>query len=261
VSGPRERPSSTNLPWRAKCIVARKSVPLWQPIRQATRGLSGLEQAIATASSTGGPSFKFEENGKQFQLSKKGDKWRFCFGSSVQKRPFKLDAVTYTDLNQRNFTHIYINLCYSNGKPDIAIPVTRDLNILCGLPTKDANPTRTKLQVAPNLYFTPRSLEGIFLFLGEVAKTQLGIDSGVETRLADPTVVPNANSLAAIFLAVRNKLNDALLPMERFRQIFSELRTPFLLTLLGMTRPAKLWKFLPTFWPLKVLPRACQLLT
>lgn len=113
------------------------------------RLLSGLEQAIATASSTGGPSFKFEENGKQFQLSKKGDKWRFCFRSSVQKRPFKLDAVTYTDLNQKNFTHFYLNLCYSSGKPDIAILVTRDLNILCGLPTRcqfygDKTSSRTK---------------------------------------------------------------------------------------------------------------------
>jgi hypothetical protein len=54
----------------------------------------------------------------------------------------------------------------------------------------DANSTGTKLQVAPNLYFAPRSVEGIFLFLGEVAKTQLGIDSGVETRLADPNGGP-----------------------------------------------------------------------
>jgi hypothetical protein len=149
--------------------------------------LSGILQAMATASS-GGPSFKFEQNKQgQFQLTKKNNKWRFCFEASVPKPVDHTNITSYTPLRERLEPFVLKPVYKPNGEPAISMLVRRDINFVCGAKPTKKNPVSSgaEIQVITNIKFRPRSVEGIFLFLGELTRTQLGLDSGVPTPLED----------------------------------------------------------------------------
>ncbi len=153
--------------------------------------LTGVLQAMATASSGSGSSFKFEQN-KQggFQLTKKSNKWRFCFQTSLPKPVPNWDVGTYIPLSEK-LEPFSLRFGYYPNQTPISMRVTRDVNFVCGAKAKNPASSGAEIQVTSNMKFRLRSVEGIFLFLGEMTRTQLGIDSGVPTPLIDPNGGPD----------------------------------------------------------------------
>ena len=147
--------------------------------------LSGVLQAMATASNAG-PSFKFEQNNPgRYQLTKKDNKWRFCFQASVQKQHPYADVLTYSRLSKK-FTPFYLQPVYKpNGEPAVSMLVTSDVNFVCGAKAKNPASPGAEIQVTSNMKFRLRSVEGIILFLGAMVRAELGIDTGVPIVLQD----------------------------------------------------------------------------
>ncbi|MEI9417447.1 hypothetical protein [Mesorhizobium sp. Cs1321R2N1] len=145
------------------------------------RLLAGFAQAV----SAGGTSLKLQpvtETGSaknsHYRLSKSGSRWRFCFKPMSPKSAEVPGVSRLSDA-----TELSVPLEYAHGQPFISVHV--GARFVCGANSSaDASPSTD--HAADNLKFTFRSVEGIFLFLGEIVRTQLGIGGGVPTKLADP---------------------------------------------------------------------------
>lgn len=146
--------------------------------------LSGLAQAIATASSGGGSSLslsKVKGSSSQYQLNKGGSTWRFCFKTSRLKQPYEEIAYTFSERPSPKY-NFPLHLAY--GSAEAIETVKLNKTHICGSPTQDSNSSGAKQQVA-NLKFTTRSVEGIILFLGDVVRTELGIGADAPRTLED----------------------------------------------------------------------------
>jgi hypothetical protein len=145
--------------------------------------LAGLVQAAAAAS-TGG-SFTLQPatingvvNKTKFQLSKPGGKWQFCFGPPPQQ-PYPESG--YTILDQASVRRS-VSIAYANRQVAAELPGAE-----CGKSNNKAKSSDAKVQVANNVSFVPRSVEGIYLYLGEMARTELGLNGRAPTNLPDPS--------------------------------------------------------------------------
>ena len=57
----------------------------------------------------------------------------------------------------------------------------------CGKSNNKAKSSDAKVQVANNVFFVPRSVEGSTLYLGEMTRTELGLNGRAPTNLPDPS--------------------------------------------------------------------------
>jgi hypothetical protein len=163
--------------------------PILTPLQASDpKLLAGLVQAASAA--TGGSSFNLQPvttNGvvdkSKFQLSKPGGKWQFCF-SPKPEQLFPDDG--FMILDPRN-TKKDVPIQFANLK------VAAELSgAACGTSNNRAKSTDSKVQVTNNVSFIPRSVEGIYLYLGEMARTELGLTGREVAQLPDPNGKPEA---------------------------------------------------------------------
>jgi hypothetical protein len=149
--------------------------------------LAGLVQGAGTATTggSGGSSFTLQPvtiNGhvdkSKFQLSKPGGKWQFCFGPKPQQ-PYPDSG--FTILDARNVRK-RVEIAYANGQVVAELPGAQ-----CGSSSNKAKSSDSKVQVANNVSFVPRSVQGIYLYLGQMARTELGLNGRTATELPDPS--------------------------------------------------------------------------
>jgi hypothetical protein len=151
--------------------------------------LSGLAQAIATAQSGDGPSLTLQgiksidgrTSSSQFRLRKPGTKSAgFCFKRKVQPYPRNVD---YTVSRiQKGVQPLHIPLAFAHGS------VLTLHTAYCGSPGLADKSSGAKHSASEDLSLTVRSVEGVFLFLGEIVRTELGLKSG------EPVVLVNSEN-------------------------------------------------------------------
>lgn len=150
------------------------------------RLLAGLVQgAGGAAGATGGSSFSLQPvtiNGhvdkSKFQLSKPGGKWQFCF-APVPEQPYQESGFMILDPSR---IRKKVPVAFANG--NVAADVS---GAECGKSDNKAKSSKSKVQVAENVTFSMRSVEGIYLYLGQMARTELGLNGRTATELPDPS--------------------------------------------------------------------------
>jgi hypothetical protein len=145
--------------------------------------LSALVQTMSAAS--GGSPISMKDLNKtkhgepKFQLTKPGGKsLDFCFLDRTNGRgdiASSADAYMVSKLHSGAAERLPLPLAYGEGKP---LP---PLSLLI-----DRNSCLSKEKPIMNINFKTRSVEGIFAFLGELVRTELGLDSP-----PDPLFNPN----------------------------------------------------------------------
>ncbi|HEY4848387.1 MAG TPA: hypothetical protein VIH87_11520 [Methylocella sp.] len=141
--------------------------------------LSALVQVIgAGGAGADGASFSLKDvtrkgHPPEFQLSKRGENSpHFCFVD--KETPYgEATELSVSDLKAKGMPRsFFLTLVYANGKPLLGFPVHKNS---CQL-----------AETAVNIMLRVRSVEGIFTFLGEMARTELGLGSGGPDDLATP---------------------------------------------------------------------------
>ncbi len=150
--------------------------------------LAGLVQGAGAGATTGGAGGSFSlqpvttKNGvvdkSKFQLSKPGGKWQFCFGP---KPDLPYPESGYTILEARNVRKS-VNIAYANGQVAAELSEAE-----CGKSNNRSNSSDSKIKVANNVSFVPRSVEGIYVYLGQMARTELGLNGKAAMELPDPS--------------------------------------------------------------------------
>jgi hypothetical protein len=148
--------------------------------------LAGLVQgagaaAGATTGGSGGSSFTLQPttiNGQtMFQLSKPGGKWQFCF-SPPPRQPYPESG--FAILDPRN-TKTTVAIAYGDAR------VAAEWSAApCGSSKNKTKSSDSKVQVADNVTATLRSVEGIYQYLGQIARTELGLNGRAAIELPDP---------------------------------------------------------------------------
>jgi hypothetical protein len=146
--------------------------------------LAGLVQGVgggATTGGSGGSSFTLQPttiNGQaMFQLSKPGGKWQFCF-SPPPRQPYPESGFTILDAHNVRKS---VAIAYANRQ--VAAELT---GAQCGSSNNKAKSSDSKVQVADNVTATLRSVEGIYQYLGQMARTELGLNGRAAIELPDP---------------------------------------------------------------------------
>lgn len=149
--------------------------------------LAGLAESTAAASSAGGTSLslKSDDDGKTFQLNVPGSKWRFCFVDKTFERDSKESeqnaerGVSITRLSPTRKGGIVFNagFVYDKGS-DQVLPIRIAETYMCGSKRKPGNTEGGQISFGTELRFTTRSFEGILMYLGDMTRAQLGLDSG-----------------------------------------------------------------------------------
>ncbi len=151
------------------------------------RLLAGLAQATSGATPAKLNLQGVKEKGgtvstSQFQLSKPSTKWRFCFLPAQPTAPLDNVGVTISSSNSSVKPRRIPLLFYRS----IPFELILDKTFICGQSKSRAPANGAKVQAAANLKFTMRSVEGIILFLGEVTRRELGLDSNPPGDLSYP---------------------------------------------------------------------------
>lgn len=152
--------------------------------------LAGLAQSLATASGTGGSSFSLKKSAKKgtYQLSLPGSKPRFCFTSGFLRHSDR-SGITMSQLNRIERKPIDVPLSYSNREASVQIHLEREF--YCG--EKPSAGGGDGIELGSDLHFETRSLEAIIMYLGDMARTQLGLQNGKPEALENP----NGNSISS----------------------------------------------------------------
>jgi hypothetical protein len=196
------------------------------------RLLAGLVQAAATGGtllSLNGIRQGNEVSRSKFQLTKSGSRWHFCFKTPTTQ-PYKEDAFTISD--PKSMTHSRVGkLQYANST--FTVNFTIDQNDICGN-AKKGDGRSGQQEVTSNLKFTMRSVEGVFLYLGEMARTELALDGNNQGDLDDPNGGP-VRSFAtndprsgprSLFKVWRNLNGASLISAEFMGEVYSVLTDP-----------------------------------
>jgi hypothetical protein len=94
--------------------------------------------------------------------------------------------VNFTIRSQPTTNTLTIPLGRANGRPLPNVTVTIGTKYYCGAESPPPGSTTGKQNAAEGISITTRSLEGIFQYLGEIVRTELGIGNGQPTSLAIP---------------------------------------------------------------------------
>ena len=149
--------------------------------------LAGLVQAASAAS--GGSSFSLQPaqvDKSKFQLSKPGNKWQFCFQYTEQPFPEDGYAIVNSGHPKQNLVIEFANIRRSLP---VNLPIAE-----CGSSNNKEHNSDAKIQVSKNttVTFNLRSVEGIYAYLGQIARTELGLNGRAATQLPDPNGGPEA---------------------------------------------------------------------
>ena len=75
-----------------------------------------------------------------------------------------------------------MNIAYANGQVAAELSEAE-----CGKSNNRSNSSDSKIKVANNVSFVPRSVEGIYVYLGQMARTELGLNGKAAMELPDPS--------------------------------------------------------------------------
>ncbi len=120
-----------------------------------------------------------------FQLKKSKASFRFCFDrlKTLGSRPFpKINFVYAKKRTKAEPIHIALGKSYGKDIPSISFIIEQ--KYFCSEP--NAPRSGEEKSVGATLRFTTRSLQGIFYFLGESVRTELGIGNQQPRSLAIP---------------------------------------------------------------------------
>jgi hypothetical protein len=127
------------------------------------------------------------DNKPMFQFQKGGvggsGNYRFCF---AHVDPQRYSDVNFTIRSQPIANTMTIPLGKAYRKPLPTFTVTIGSKYYCGAESPPLGSTTGKQNAAEGISITTRSLEGIFQYLGEIVRTELGIANGQPTSLAIP---------------------------------------------------------------------------
>jgi hypothetical protein len=120
--------------------------------------------------------YQFEKGGSS------GGKYRFCFADIKQPWP----GVDFLRLSPPKTDPIKVPLIVANGRAAVSIAIGKQY--YCGNnPPPDQTGAGSRQKAGVGISITTRSLEGIFYYLGEMVRTELGIANGQATSLAIPS--------------------------------------------------------------------------
>ena len=119
----------------------------------------------------------------EYQLQKEGGGgYRFCFRKYFDQ-PYKNADLTVVGPPQRTLS---VPLGYASGQPIASLNIEIGAQYYCGAKANPSSPNGGRHSAAKGLILTTRSLEGIIYFLGEMARTELGLATGMPTSLGIP---------------------------------------------------------------------------
>ncbi len=143
-----------------------------------------LLPALVTASSTSDKGLTLKQTGGGFQLEKGGDdggKYRFCFAD--ENKPFE-KLQTYSVLGRPVADPVVLGRARGRAITDFSVSIGKAH--YCGAdPDEDHSSSKPNQKVANGISLTTRSVEGIFHFLGEMVRTELGLGN-IQASLAIP---------------------------------------------------------------------------
>jgi hypothetical protein len=119
-----------------------------------------------------------------YQLEKGGGdgesgKYRFCFRDT--KRPIENFSISKPPKREKT----YISLAREFGSPKLIIPIGQQY--YCGAkPSTEQGSDARSQRAGQGITLRTRSLEGMFYFLGEMVRTELGLATGEGASLAIP---------------------------------------------------------------------------
>lgn len=151
------------------------------PLSAAQASDPRLLAALSSSTATSVPRLAQEKTSKAYRLSKDSSSYRFCFDPTRSTRARELPNNLQAFIAPTNGIVGSIHLGTADRVPIPELTLSLHAADQCGASAEQRKKVET---VDQRLKFRPRSVEGVFLFLGEMARTELGLKDGQERSVA-----------------------------------------------------------------------------